>query len=56
MTKFIQDFHDIIVTVEFRKILSVYQSVVNVKEDTITKITTDLSKLGLIDSSNMVRS
>ena len=42
-----------IVTVDWRQILSVYQSVVNIKEDTITKLTKDLNTLGLIDASSM---
>ena len=53
VTKFIKEFHDMIVTVDWRQILKVYQSVINIKEDTITKLTKDLGLLGLIDKSTM---
>lgn len=53
LTNFINEFHDMIVTVDWRQILKIYQSVVNIKEDTITKITKDLDKLGLINKSSM---
>lgn len=39
LEKFVRDFHDVVITVDFRSLFNFYQQVVNKKEETIGMIT-----------------
>jgi len=39
LEKFVKEFHDVVITVDFRSLFSFYQEVVNKKEETIGIIT-----------------
>ena len=48
LAKFIQDFHNVILTVDFRSLFNFYMSVGVKKEETITKMADEFLQLGLI--------
>ena len=46
---FVNDFHEVLLEVDFRQIFAHYQTIVQVKANSVHKVTQELMKLGILN-------